>query len=144
VIEIAKGFGMNVLAFDTNPDGAAARRLGFRYAGFGDALAQADVLTLHVPSSPATVHLVSDREFAAMKPGAILINTARRNIVDTAALVRALKSGRIRAAGLDVLPQERSRCCGTRRRSSAAGNTLSPSCTRCWQAMRWCSSRTCS
>lgn len=106
VIEIANGFGMDVLAFDTAPDKAAARRLGFRYAGFGDVLAQADILTLHVPSSPATVHLVSDREFAAMKPGAILLNTARGNIVDTAALVRALKSGKIGAAGLDVLPQE--------------------------------------
>ncbi|HEX6000446.1 MAG TPA: hydroxyacid dehydrogenase, partial [Hyphomicrobiaceae bacterium] len=106
VIAIAKGLGMEVVAFDTAPDDAAARRLGFRYAGFGDVLAEADILTLHVPSSPATVHLISDREFAVMKPGAILINTARGNIVDTAALVRALTSGKISAAGLDVLPQE--------------------------------------
>jgi D-lactate dehydrogenase len=106
VIAIAKGFGMDVVAFDTAPDDAAARRLGFRYTGFGDVLAEADILTLHVPSSPATAHLISDREFAAMKPGAILINTARGNIVNTAALVRALTSGKIRAAGLDVLPQE--------------------------------------
>jgi D-lactate dehydrogenase len=106
VIEIARGFGMTVVAFDTKPDEAAARRLGFRYLQFGDVLAEADVLTLHVPSSPATGHLISDREFASMKPGAILINTARGNVVDAAALVRALKAGKIGAAGLDVLPQE--------------------------------------
>jgi D-lactate dehydrogenase len=106
VIAIAKGFGMEVVAFDTAPDEAVACELGFRYAGFGEVLTEADILTLHVPSSPATVYLIRDGEFAAMKPGAILINTARGNIVDTAALVRALKSGKIGAAGLDVLPQE--------------------------------------
>jgi len=64
------------------------------------------VLTLHVPATPATNHLISDAEFAAMKRGAVLINTARGSVVDVAALVRALKDGRLSAAGLDVLPQE--------------------------------------
>lgn len=106
VIEIAKGFGMPVIAFDPRPDDAAARRLGFRYAALGDVLAAADIVTLHVPSTPETINLLSDHEFGLMKPGAVLINTARGNIVDVPALVRALADGRLKAAGLDVLPEE--------------------------------------
>jgi D-lactate dehydrogenase len=105
-IEIAKGFGMNVLAFDLYPDANAAQRLGFRYGELDTVLAAADVVTLHLPATPKTVGLLSDREFALMKRGAVLINTARGNIVDVPALVRALADGRLRAAGLDVLPQE--------------------------------------
>ena len=71
-----------------------------------EVLAAADVVTLHLPATPQTIGLLSDREFALMKPGAVLINTARGNIVDTAALVRALSDGRLAAAGLDVLPEE--------------------------------------
>jgi D-lactate dehydrogenase len=106
VIEIARGFGMAVIGFDARPDRALADRLGFRYASLEAVLAEADILTLHVPSAQGAVPLISDREFDLMKPGAVLINTARGNIVDVAALVRALTSKRLRAAGLDVLPQE--------------------------------------
>jgi D-lactate dehydrogenase len=106
VIEIAKGFGMEAIAFDARPDDAAARRLGFRYVQFDEALAAADVLTVHLPATAATVHLLSDREFGLMKPGAVLINTARGTTVDVAALVRTLSDGKLRAVGLDVLPQE--------------------------------------
>jgi D-lactate dehydrogenase len=105
-IEIAKGFGMEVVAFDTHPSEAAVRALGFRYAGLDEVLAVADVVSLHVPASPGTRHLLSDSAFAAMKDGAVLINTARGNVVDVAALVRALANGKLRAAGLDVLPEE--------------------------------------
>lgn len=106
VIEIAKGFGMEVKAFDARPDADAASRLGFRYASFDETLAAADVLTIHVPATAGTAHLISDREFGLMKPGSVLINTARGSIVDIAALVRAIADGRLRAVGLDVLPQE--------------------------------------
>ena len=106
VIEIAKGFGMPVIACDLRPDDKAARRLGFRYAEFDDVLEAADIVTLHVPSTPDTIGLMSDREFGLMKPGAVLINTARGNVVDVPALVRALANGRLKAAGLDVLPEE--------------------------------------
>ncbi len=105
-IEIARGFGMHVLAFDQVEDAAAATRLGFAYGPLDEILAQADVVSLHVPSSPATVGLIGARQFEVMRDGAILINTARGNVVDTEALVRALASGKLRAAGLDVLPQE--------------------------------------
>ncbi len=105
-IEIARGFGMAVIGCDIDPDEDAAARLGFRYAGLDEVLAAADVLTLHVPATPQTVAMISDREFGLMKPGGVLINTARGNIVDVPAVVRALSSGRLRAAGFDVLPNE--------------------------------------
>lgn len=93
VIEIAHGFGMTVVATDPYPDHAAAERLGFRCASLDETLAAADVLTLHTPATAATVHLISHREFGMLKPGAVLINTARGPIVDVAALVRALTVG---------------------------------------------------
>ena len=106
VIEIAKGFGMNVAAVDVQADEAVAQRLGFQYVSLDEALRGSDILTLHVPATPQTHHLLSDREFALMRPGATLINTARGAVVDIAALVRALADGRLSAAGLDVLPEE--------------------------------------
>ncbi|WP_024506391.1 hydroxyacid dehydrogenase [Bradyrhizobium sp. ARR65] len=106
VIEIARGFGMNVVAYDLQPDEAAANRLKFAYTSLDKLLSDADVVTLHVPATPGTLRMLSDREFSRMKPGAILINTARGHIVDVEALVRALADGRLRGAGLDVLPQE--------------------------------------
>jgi D-lactate dehydrogenase len=106
VIEIADGFGMKVVAYDKRPDEASAERLGFTYLPLDKVLAAADAITLHVPGTPETLRLISDAQFARMKRGAILINTARGNVVDTEALVRALADGHLRAAGLDVLPQE--------------------------------------
>jgi D-lactate dehydrogenase len=106
VIGIARGFGMAVVGSDVRPDEAAAAALGFGYAPLDELLATADVVTLHVPATPQSRHLLSDREFALMKEGAILINTARGNVIDVPALVRALSTGKVRAAGLDVLPQE--------------------------------------
>ena len=105
-IEIAREFGMRVVAFDQVQDAAAATRLGFTYGPLDEVLAQADVVTRLLLSSPSTVGLLGERQFAAMKDRAILINAARCNVVDSEALVRALANGKLRAAGLDVLPQE--------------------------------------
>ena len=106
VIEIARGFGMNVLAYDLHPDEATATRLNFAYTSLDQLLSDSDVVTLHVPATSGTHRMISDREFSRMRQGAILINTARGNIVDVEAMVRALADGRLRGAGLDVLPQE--------------------------------------
>jgi D-lactate dehydrogenase len=106
VIAIARGFGMRVYAVDARPQQHAARELGFRYMDLEPALAAADIVTLHVPADETTAKLISDREFTMMKPGAILINTARGAVVDVEALVRALADGHLGGAGLDVLPQE--------------------------------------
>lgn len=106
VIEIAKGFGMEVLAFDVRPDEAAADALGFRYGNLMHVLGRSDVVTLHVPATPQTRHLIGGRELASMKTGVIIINTARGSIIDASALVRALADKKVGAAGLDVLPEE--------------------------------------
>lgn len=106
VIRIARGFGMSVLAFDAAPDPGLALDLGFDYAPLDALLAASDVISLHVPATPATHHLVDEAAFARMKPSAVLINTARGSVVDAVALVNALRSGRLAAAGLDVLPDE--------------------------------------
>lgn len=103
---IARGFGMTVLAHDLRPDEAAARKIGFRYTGFEEVLRAADVLSLHVPASDATKALIGQDEFAKMKDGAVLINTARGSLVDVRALLGALATGKLAAAGLDVLPEE--------------------------------------
>jgi D-lactate dehydrogenase len=106
VIRIARGFGMKVLAFDVRPQPRLAAEFGFTYASMDELLAGSDVVTLHVPAIPQTEHLIDERAIARMKPGAILINTARGSIVDSRALIEALRSGKLAAAGLDVLPDE--------------------------------------
>jgi D-lactate dehydrogenase len=106
VIQIARGFGMQALATDERPDSAAAEHLGFRYVTLDELLQSSDVVSLHVPGGPGTHDLISDAQFAAMKPGAVLINTARGGVVNAAALVRALAGGRLAGAGLDVVSEE--------------------------------------
>lgn len=82
------------------------RLLDLRFFPFEDCLAQADILTLHLPLNPSTHHLIGHKELACMKPASILINTARGPLVDEVALVEALQSGRIAGAGLDVYETE--------------------------------------
>ena len=106
VIRIAKGFAMSVVAFDLHPDAEFADRLDFRYTDLDELLSSADIITLHVPSSPQTHHLLNVEAFARMKQGAVVINTARGDLIDAIALVQALISGKVAAAGLDVLPDE--------------------------------------
>ena len=106
VIRIATGFGMKVVAFDARPDPRLAQELAFRYATFEELLGASDVITLHIPSLPETRHLLSAAGFARMKDGVVVINTARGDLIDTRALIQALTSGKVAAAGLDVLPDE--------------------------------------
>lgn len=103
---IACGLGMKVVAFDVSPDEKLATETGFYYGTLEEVLSQADIITLHVPSIPATKHLIGKSEFGKMKKGSYLINTARGEIVDTKALVAALESGHLAGAGLDVLEGE--------------------------------------
>ena len=103
----AKGFGMRVLYYDTQrifPE--VEQEFGAHFRDLNDLLRESDFVSLHTVLDSTTRHLISDRSFALMKRSAILINAARGPIVDEKALVKALKSGRIRAAGLDVYEQE--------------------------------------
>lgn len=106
VIRIARGFSMEVRAFDLRPREEAARQMGFSYHSMEDVLKGADVITLHVPFSEKTRNLISEKEFQVMKDGAVLINTSRGAIVEPQALLKALAGGKIAAAGLDVLTEE--------------------------------------
>ena len=106
VIKIARGFGMRVLASDTRQDHFLAELLGFEYVPVDELLAKADIVSLHMPYSPATHHFLNAERFAKMRRGALLINTSRGGLVDTTALIAALDDGRLGGAGLDVLEGE--------------------------------------
>lgn len=106
VIRIARGFDMEVVAFDVKRRDDIARGMGFAYLDMEDLLKRSDIITLHVPASEKTRNLISFEQFELMKQGAIFINTSRGSLVNVEALLTALASGRVSAAGLDVLPEE--------------------------------------
>lgn len=105
-IRIGRGFGMRVLAFDMYPQQILAEVLGFEYAPLDTLLRESDVITLHVPLTKETHHLINMENIHLIKRGAILINTARGGIVDTEALTTALDEGILSGAGFDVLEGE--------------------------------------
>lgn len=103
----AKGFEMRILyASRQRCDRQLEQSLGVEFADFERLLQQSDFVTIHTPLTEETYHLVSDRQFALMKPTAILINTARGGIVDPDALYRALSRGQIAGAAIDVTEPE--------------------------------------
>lgn len=106
VIRMAHGFGMKVIGFDAHQDAALAQKLDFTYASLEDLLATSDIITIHVPYNEHTHHLINKSNVGMMKRGAFLINTARGAVVETDALVEALKADAIAGAGLDVLEEE--------------------------------------
>jgi phosphoglycerate dehydrogenase-like enzyme len=106
VARVGAAFGMDVIAWSTNLTPEAADQAGATYASKGDLFSQADVLTIHLVLSERTRGLVGVGELAAMKPTALLVNTSRGPIVDEAALIDALRSRRLAAAGLDVFDTE--------------------------------------
>jgi (S)-sulfolactate dehydrogenase len=105
---LAQGLGMTVIAFDAmmKPDHPVFTSCGVRSATLDEVIASADVVSLHVPLVPATRGLFDAARIAAMKPGAVLVNTARGGIVDEAALGAALKSGHLGGAAIDVFGTE--------------------------------------
>jgi D-lactate dehydrogenase len=106
VIRMAKGFGMNILAYDVRQDHFLAEVLDFSYAPLEQLLAQSDVISLHAPYNARTHHLINRENLKLVKRGAILINTSRGGLVDTSALVWALDEGILAGAGLDVVEGE--------------------------------------
>jgi len=105
-IKIAKGFSMEVVGYDPYPNEKLAAEYGFKYLSLDDLLAQSDIVTLHVPYMPATHHLINQDNIMKMKRGSILINTARGPLVETSALVAALRNGTLAGAGMDVIEEE--------------------------------------
>jgi D-3-phosphoglycerate dehydrogenase len=106
VAERLAPFGMQMIAYYPYLDPAVAARLGVTLVSLDELLARADVLTIHARLTPQTRHLLGAAEFAQMKPGAFLVNTARGPIIDEAALAAALASGHLGGAALDVMEVE--------------------------------------
>ncbi|QSQ13931.1 2-hydroxyacid dehydrogenase [Myxococcus landrumensis] len=102
----ARGFGMRILYVGRQARPALEAETGAVRVDKAALLAEADIISLHVPLTPATRHWVGREELAAMKPGALLVNTARGGVVDPAALVEALRDGRLGGVALDVTDPE--------------------------------------
>ncbi len=109
VAELCSAFRMRILAFRrTRPPGieAVLARTGAKLVPFEELLRSSDILTIHVPLTPQTYHMIGERELNMMKDGAFLVNTARGGVIDERALLKALKEGRLAGAALDVFEEE--------------------------------------
>lgn len=106
VAQRAQGLQMRVIAYDPFVSAEMAQQMGVTLVPLERLLREADFVSLHVPLTPATRHLIGEQQLALMKPGAYLINTARGEVVDEEALLRALEEGRLAGAALDVFRVE--------------------------------------
>lgn len=106
MIELCRALGMDVVAWTFHPSAERERLLGVRFLDLDELLRVSDVVTIHVKLTPESRHLLGARELSLMKPGSLLVNTARGAIVDPAALVESLDSGHLGGAGLDVYDTE--------------------------------------
>lgn len=107
MIRMAKGFSMNVLAFDVRPKRKISQELGFEYTKtLEDLLSRSDIISLHAPYLPATHHMIHKKNISKIKKGAILINTARGGLVETEAILQALLDGTLSGVGMDVFEEE--------------------------------------
>jgi D-lactate dehydrogenase len=105
-IKIANGFSMKVLAYDAFPKESLQQEHNFTYVSFDELLAQADIISLHIPYFPNNHHMFNAEAFAGMKQGAIFINTARGELVDSKALIDALEDKHLGGAAIDVIEGE--------------------------------------
>lgn len=106
VAQILRGFETRVLAYDPFPDRAWAVGCGVTYADLDTVLVESDILTLHLPLTPDTHHLLNGRTLARLKPGAYVVNTSRGKLIETTALLQHLKSGHLGGVALDVYEEE--------------------------------------
>lgn len=106
VVDRAIGLKMKVIGFDPVLTPDKAKAMGIELVALSELFARADVITMHVPLLPSTKHLLNDAAFAQMKPGVLVINAARGGLIDEDALLRAIESGKVRGAALDVFATE--------------------------------------
>lgn len=102
---IMQGFGMHILAFDKYPS-PEMQAMGVEYVSLEDLLSQSQIVSLHCPLTPETHHIINTQSLAQMKTGAMLINTSRGKLIDTAAVIDALKDQKLGSLGIDVYEQE--------------------------------------
>ena len=107
VVKIARGFGMSVLVYSRHEDPETAQKYGFNYAGMEDLLGLSDVISLHVPLTPQTKHIINKDNIKWFKKQSFLINTARGGLIDTEALIIALEEGILAGVGLDAIEEEK-------------------------------------
>jgi len=107
VVRIGRGFGMTVVACDPQPSDEVVAA-GADYTDIASLLARSDILTLHCPLTPATFHMVDTSALEQLRPGAMLINTSRGGLVDTQAVIGALKRRHLGSLGIDVYEEEAS------------------------------------
>lgn len=106
VAAMGKGLGLTVVAWTFHPGADLAARLGFRYVELDELLRTSDILSLHLRATADTRHFLNRQRLALLKPGAILVNTARGSLVDEATLVEFLRQKKLAGAGLDVFESE--------------------------------------
>lgn len=106
VVKIAHGFNMNVLVYTRHPDDILARELNITFTPLEELLMSSDIVSLHVPSSPETEHIINQNNILKFKPGSLLINTARGGLIETEAILTGLEKGILRGVGIDVLEEE--------------------------------------
>ena len=106
LIRILKGFGMEIVANDLYPDRKYAAEAGIAYVSLDELYSRADIISLHCPLTDQTRYMIGDVAISHMKPGVILINTGRGQLIHTEALIDGLKEKKIGAAGLDVYEEE--------------------------------------
>jgi D-lactate dehydrogenase len=106
LMQILRGFGMHVLAFDPYPDQDFAEKNNIRYTTLNDLLSTSDIVSLNCPLTAETQYIINKRSISMMKPGVMLINTGRGKLIETRSLIDALKTGKVGAAGLDVYEEE--------------------------------------
>lgn len=106
VVRIAKGFGMDVLAYDIYPKQELVEKYGVKYLSLDEVLKNSDIISLHSPLTDNNFHMINRDKINLMKPSAIIINTARGELIDTKALYEALSENKIFGAGIDVLEAE--------------------------------------
>lgn len=106
VLKISQGFGMKPLVFARHPDEALKQQYGVEFVDLPALLQRSDIITLHMPYTPETHHIINSQNLVLCKPGTILINTARGGLLETDAILMGLEKGTLGGVGLDVLEEE--------------------------------------
>lgn len=105
-IQIMKGFGTNVIAYDVYKDENASKELGFEYVSLDELYAKSDIISLHCPLTPETENIINSDSIRKMKDGVVLINCSRGKLIDTKSLIKEMETGKIGGVGLDVYEDE--------------------------------------
>lgn len=105
-IQIMKGFGTNVIAYDLFKDESASKEIGFEYVSLDELYEKSDIISLHCPLTPETENIINEQSIKKMKDGVVLINCSRGKLVDTNSLIKEMETGKIGGVGLDVYEDE--------------------------------------